>query len=876
MAGLRTYAQVLLDIQVQGLKDRLFTYGIPDHLEDGVFVGAQVLVPFGPRQMVAGYVVSFQDIEEEALTFKVKDIFEVVDPLPLFDQAYIEFLAYIADRYCASLQDVVAAAVPSCLVSKVKRSVCLKGGQQLCLTTPSESLILQLLRASSRGMLSLSTLRQKFEGAGRSLKPKLTVADFHKALKELCARSVTEIKEEEEGGSSVKTVAVLTPGQAPGRTARQKEVKAILEELSSCTLPSFVEKSGATRSTIEKMVQEGQLVLTRQEVVRESLGQLPAALVDKHRQPPVLTAEQEQVFAVLSRALEGTLARPAPFAEGVEPWLLHGVTGSGKTEVYLRLITACLAEHRTALFLVPEIALTPQLSGRLRARFGDLVSVWHSAVSAGERYDTWRRLRAGSVKVLLGARSAVLANMPDLGLIVLDEEHDASYKQSSPAPRYNARDLALEKARRSGAMVLLGSATPDLGSFERARAGDRLLTMVNRVFQPVMPEVKIVDMRNKDLGPVEKGIFSNALKAALKDRLEKAEQVVLLINRRGFASHIFCQACGNVCRCKNCSVSLVMHSFQGRQKKAPAPPLWGAAEEPGDLSLLAEAEDIEAGPSLLKGGGYLACHHCGFRQPLKPDCPSCGSPFLKVAGVGTQKVELEVLALHPSARVVRLDSDIARKKGAYEAVLAKFSAGEADVLIGTQMVAKGLDIPGVTLVGVLLADAAFNLPDYRSVERGFQLLTQVAGRAGRGDRPGSVILQTYTPELPVLKLAAHHDYHGFFQPELESRRLFDYPPFARLTRLLVSGEDLMLVESVIEILAEELSRLLEDEDEEGQVKMLGPAPCLIERIKGRYRYHLIIKNRSERLQRLLLDYLRHRRFGPEVNLAVDVDALDLV
>ena len=231
---------------------------------------------------------------------------------------------------------------------------------------------------------------------------------------------------------------------------------------------------------------------------------------------------------------------------------------------------------------------------------------------------------------------------------------------------------------------------------------------------------------------------------------------------------------------------------------------------------------------------------------------------------------------HPTARVVRLDSDIARKKGAYEAVLAKFSAGEADVLIGTQMVAKGLDIPGVTLVGVLLADAAFNLPGYRSVERGFQLLTQVAGRAGRGDRPGSVILQTYTPELPVLKLAAHHDYHGFFQPELESRRLFDYPPFARLTRLLVSGEDLLLVESVIEILAEELSRLLEDEDEEGQVKMLGPAPCLIERIKGRYRYHLIIKNRSERLQRLLLDYLRHRRFGPEVNLAVDVDALDLV
>ncbi|MCA0313018.1 MAG: primosomal protein N' [Candidatus Melainabacteria bacterium] len=897
----RLYSQILLDIQVQDLKDRLFTYRVPESLHDEVFVGAQVLVPFG-SQMVAGYVISLlTDFDEERESFKVKEILEVVDPLPLFDESYIDFLAFIAAKYCASMQDVVSAAVPSCLVSKVKRHVRLVdrtlSGAEILLS-PAAYLVFTLLQGSAKGILSLSALRRRFESEGKRRKPKLTVQDFLQSMRHLSRLGYITIDEVEENGSSMKTELWLRASGLPPRTAKQKQVLAafqvnessglaenpdanlntspdaysdaksdasLLTSLNTSSnanldtalsLAQLLQKSGVSRATIDKMVKEGMLESFEKEVVRDALGRLPGALVDNYIALPELTEEQKTVYGILLPALEECFSLKDQPQKFYEPWLLHGVTGSGKTEIYLRLIARCLELGRTALFLVPEIALTPQLSGRLKARFGALVAVWHSGISAGERYDAWRRLRSGEVRVLLGARSAILANIPDLGLIVLDEEHDGSYKQSTPAPRYNARDLAVEKARRCGALVLFGSATPDLASFERARQNDRILSMKNRVHQPVMPRVEIVDMR-QGKGAMLAGseIFSRRLADALKDRLEKGEQSVLLINRRGYASHIFCQACGTPQTCRNCSVSLVLHSNLRHKVN------------------LEEAAD----QSLFSAGGYLACHHCGYRQPLKEECSSCQGPFLKIAGVGTQKVEKEVSKFLPDARIVRLDSDVVRRKGAFEEVLARFTEGQADILIGTQMVAKGLDIAKVTLVGVLLADSAFNLPDYRSSERGFQLLTQVAGRAGRGETPGSVILQTYTPELPVLNLASRHDYAGFFAPEIESRRYLDYPPFARLTRVLLSGEDEMLVQSVSEIVAEEISYLMEDEADEDELKILGPAPCLIERIKGRYRYHLIIKNKGgERLQRLLVDYLRGRRFGPAVSLAVDVDAIDLI
>jgi len=888
--GPNLYAAVLLDVQIKGLKDRLFTYRVPHSLLGLAYIGAQVLVPFGGRQLLAGYIVGLSGTH--TLEKSPKDIQEVIEPDPLFDEAYIDFLGYVAKKYCASLQDVVAAAIPACLTTKLKKLVKLnpghaaiknltlserqaylsevldekpapKGGGKVA-DRPSDkedqasAIIIDLILQSAKSILSLSTLRQRFEREGRFLKPRLGAAQFHKTLARLTALGLLILETEQEGATEAKSRKVVIPGPQPPSTEKQKLVLQSLidmmeqKSLAAVSPADLSQLSSVSRSTIDKMVTNNMLLALDEAVIRDGLDALPQSFVDKNKIEPPLTDEQKEVFAVLEKELRSTLSLSAdPQAEheqkAVQPWLLHGVTGSGKTEIYLRLISETLRLDRTALFLVPEISLTPQLAGRLKGRFGKLVAVWHSAISPGERYDTFQRLRSGEVKVLLGARSAVLACIPDIGLIVLDEEHDGSYKQTSPSPRYHARHLALEKARRAGAMVLLGSATPDVVTYYEAQQAGRILSMPSRVFKQAMPEVTIVDMR-KQFKDGHKTAFSEPLTTAVHERLARSEQVVLLINRRGFASHVFCQLCGHVVKCKNCSVSLVLHQKAYRNE----------------------------GDSLLKSG-YLACHHCGFRSPLMPSCTACESPFLKESGLGTQKVEQDVHKLFPDARVVRLDSDVAAKKGAYEKVLAEFSEGRADILIGTQMVAKGLDIERVTLVGVLTADAAFNLPDYRSMERGFQLLTQVSGRAGRGAHKGAVILQTYAPDLEALRLASNHDYGGFFAPELESRRLFQYPPFSQIIRIVVSSEDCTLAESVSEWLAEEISRLIEDEVDEEDVRILGPTACLLEKVKTKYRFHLLIKNKAGALaQYMITEYLRLRNFGSDVTVAVDVDALDLI
>ncbi len=854
------FASVILDVQVKGLKDRLFTYRVPEHLLGGVFVGAQVIVPFGPRQLVPGYVVDQIDYFES--DYAIKDIHEVVEPEPLFDQHYIDFLAYIGKQYCASLQEVIAAAIPACLTTKIKRIIKLTratsfSDEQLAVAQGrAAALLIGLLKDTSKQQLNMTILRQRFERTARRMQPKLDLSQFAGALRDLAKVALVTSEIEEEGATTAKVVTYVTAAPEAETLVKTAKQKAVLDALAPfaiekklCTVAALATAAGVSRATVDKMVANGALLLNGQEVHRDSLAALPQSFVDRASlsEGLPLTAEQSIVFATLKDDLDARLALSTDqsLVEPVQPWLLHGVTGSGKTEVYLRLITEALKQDRSALFLVPEISLTPQLAGRLKSRFGKLVATWHSAISAGERYDTWKRLRSGEVKVLLGARSAILAHIPDLGVIILDEEHDGSYKQSSPSPRYNARDVAVEKARRTGALVLFGSATPDIVSYQRAKENGRILAMPNRVFLQAMPKVTLVDMR-KEFADGKKAIFSPQLDRAIDERMARQEQVVLLINRRGFANHVFCQLCGHVVKCKNCSVTLTLH----RRSNSP---------EDGPLQ------------------GHLACHHCGFRSSLKEECPACSSPFLKESGLGTQKVEMEVRRRHADARVVRLDSDVAAKKGAYEKVLNQFSSGEADILIGTQMVAKGLDIERVTLVGVLTADAAFNLPDYRSTERGFQLLTQVAGRAGRGERVGEVILQTYAPELEALRLASKHDYESFFGPELASRRDFEYPPFSQLIRIVVTGEDQLLVESVSDLLAEEISRLLEDDVPEEDVKLLGPVPCVIERIKGRFRFHLIIKNKGgEAVQRMITDYMKVRRFGPQVAVAVDVDALDMI
>jgi len=611
-----------------------------------------------------------------------------------------------------------------------------------------------------------------------------------------------------------------------------------------------LDKVGTTASTIKRMAQNGLVTFHYQEVSRDPLShlksgnRLPDELVD-------LTPDQARVFKTLRQQLAAKLDGESSERDP-KFWLLYGITGSGKTEIYLRLIAETIKRGRTALLMVPEISLTPQLAARLTERFDDLVSIWHSALTPAERLDTWNRLKNGRTRILLGARSAVLVDLPRLGLIVVDEEHDSSYKQTTPSPRYNAKEVAIEKATRCGALTLFGSATPDVSVFYNAVRADALLELPKRVFNQSLPDTKLVDMKAEFLAG-NRSVFSNLLVESLEKCLAASEQAILLMNRRGFASHVLCRACGFVLKCKQCSVTMVYHQV------------------------------TNLGPLLHNGDRqetmltYLACHHCGSRIANPRVCPSCEGPFIKQYGIGTQRIEAELREYFPKAKILRLDSDVTAKRGAQDRILGEFSRGNADFLIGTQMVAKGLDIERVTLVGVLAADASFNLPDYRSIERGFQLLTQVAGRAGRGKRAGLVILQTYNTQMPVLDWACAHDYKSFYESELLNRQLFDYPPFSQIIRLVVAAEDPLIAQRECERLAEGIANYVEEFFDPSQMQILGPASCLIEKLRNKFRLHLIVKNKAgEKGRSLLAEFFRTALIAADVQMAIDVDALDLL
>lgn len=857
------FAEIALDVNVKDIAERLFTYEIPAHLKPEVFIGSQVLVPFGKQELMTGFVVSIRNRQQlltsasrgaesrqaTALPEKTRAIAEVLDSNSLFQPRYVEFLYWVAEYYLCSISEVIAAAIPAEIGPRVKRMVRLleKKPDE---NDASENLLSQFYQSPAIES-SGDRIKSALEAAGDCLSLKqlkdrcgLSNQNFYSSLARLRRKGELEVFAQTEEKAQAKLVKHVTWSGETAKTKRQEEIVQLLKRHNgSLALSKLIEESKSTASTIKRMVNEGILSITEVDTFRDPLKGLKIPESSK----PELTNKQAEVLEQLFSHLGKRLEKAANKDDLLEtPWLLHGVTGSGKTEVYLRLIEETLQKGRSALLLVPEISLTPQLAQRLVGRFGDQVAVWHSALSAGERFDSWRRIQSGELKVILGARSAILANIPDLGLIILDEEHDASYKQSTPSPRYSAKHLACERGRREACFVLFGSATPDTSTYFECKNAGRILELPQRVFEQALPESVLIDMRN-EFNAGGKAVISRQLKEELELCLGRNEQAILLINRRGYASHVFCRACGEVLMCRHCSVSLVFHNSRSTYDKSENDPL---------------------------GQGRLSCHHCGFNQEASEICPSCQSPFLRQFGLGTQRVEEETKELFPEARILRLDSDITSRKGAYEDVFQKFSKREADILIGTQIVAKGLDIAKVTLVGVLAADAAFNLPDFRSLERGFQLLTQVSGRAGRGDFPGRVILQTYNTELPALIMAKNQDYASFIEAELAARERFEYPPFSRLLRILASGMDNHQVQAAIERIAEELSNYLGELD---AIRILGPAPCLIERIKGQFRHHIIVKNLiGDAGQEILAAFLRGRLSPAGVRVTVDVDPVDLI
>jgi primosomal protein N' (replication factor Y) len=605
-----------------------------------------------------------------------------------------------------------------------------------------------------------------------------------------------------------------------------------------------------TSSTIKKLEEKGYVVIQEREILRTATE--PTIAGDR---PKALTSAQAYALEVITGL------------DGFASVLLHGVTGSGKTEVYLQAIAPILEQGKSALVLVPEIGLTPQLTDRFRARFGNKVNVYHSALSDGERYDTWRQMLAGEPQVVIGTRSAIFAPLSKLGLIVLDEEHDSSFKQDQPAPTYHARTVATWRAQLENCPLVLGSATPSLETWVNIReqgnqivgaglednlSGKQItfqqnppssetiqnpkshyLSLPERIQSRPMPPVEIVDMR-QELQQGNRSIFSRSLQSALQQLQEQGQQGILFIHRRGHSTFVSCRSCGYVVECPNCDVSLSYHYTHE-----------GATE-------------------------LLRCHYCNYTRMHPRNCPECSSPYLKFFGSGTQRVAQELAKAFPQLRLIRFDSDTTRTKGAHRTLLTRFANGEADLLVGTQMLTKGLDLAQVTLVGVVSADGLLNLADYRAAERAFQTLTQVAGRAGRGDDPGRVIIQTYSPQHPVIQAVQRHDYESFTQAELEQREALNYPPYGHLILLRLSGLDAAEVEKVAEELADRLGAA------ESEYEILGPAPASVMRVARRYRWQILLKF-PPNVPVELPNLTEWRAICPkDVSLTIDVDPLNMM
>jgi len=614
-----------------------------------------------------------------------------------------------------------------------------------------------------------------------------------------------------------------------GATKRQREVLEILQEMGKSPLIVFEKMAKTTRTTVKKLETLGCLKLTDEDVYRNPLDILKI----NEREPLFeLSGDQQKVYnGIKKKLLPSSKDFKAPTI------LLHGVTASGKTEVYFKLIDDVIKTGKNVLFLAPEIALASQLTKRLAKKFGtEDVAIWHSSISEGERYDVWQKLYRNEIKILAGARSAVFAPLKDIGLIIIDEEHESAYKQTNPAPRYDARIVAQKLAEFHGCPLLLGSATPDISSYYKAVNSGNLFELKKRYNNAKVPPVTVINMQEYGRAAY-RSIISKPLQTAITETIERDQQVILLINRRGFSTYTQCQACGHVIECPNCAIPMIWH-----------------------------AKDK-----------VLKCHYCNHIEAFPDSCPECYSDALRNSGTGTQKIEMLIKELYPDYRVERVDSDVMVRKGEHIRLLERFQKGDIDILVGTQMIAKGLDNPNVTLVGVISADASFNLPDFRASERGFQLLTQVAGRAGRGEFSGSVLFQTYNPDFYALASAKSQNYNEFYDTEIVAREEFDYPPFSQIIRLIMSAENNFRAEKSAQEIALRLCMMIEKYGISERLEVLGPTPCVIERINGMYRFQIIIKNKlDEKGHNFISSFLNKITMPKDIKLAVDVDPLDIL
>ena len=798
------FAKVIVDVPAKQT-NRPFDYLIPDVLLGWVEVGSRVAVQFGPRTL-QGFVVELFEQSDYAAA-KIKPIQHVLDLDPPLTPELVELAHWISDTYLCHEITALQVMIPGALKAKYERQLSWNPHREVeetILTFREQSEVIDHIKA--KGSVTFEVLLAKFPEQGPWIKQLLRTG------------FLVESQVVKDRMAKKKVLTVYPPAdlellasqleQLTEKAKRQKEVvQFILENPQPIQLTELMLKLDVGASTVKSLADRGWMELKEVEVFRDPYANRSFP----QTKPLQLTEEQQMVFTPISLAVKASLH---------QVFLLHGVTGSGKTEVYLQSIQQCLDQGKEAIVLVPEISLTPQMVERFKGRFGDAVAVLHSRLSQGERYDEWRKISLKQVKVVIGARSAVFAPFTKLGLIIIDEEHESSYKQED-SPKYHARDVAIERAKRQNASVILGSATPSLESFYHAIGSHdstedssyKLLTMAERVEGRPMPPVQIVDMR-EELKEGNRSMFSRGLYKAIEERLHKKEQTVLLLNRRGYSTFVMCRTCGYTIGCPHCDISLTYHQTSKR----------------------------------------IRCHYCGYTEPQAHECPSCKSEHIRYFGTGTQKVEDELNKLFPGIRVIRMDVDTTTEKGSHEKWLNLFRDQKADVLLGTQMVAKGLDFPEVTLVGVIAADTVLNLPDFRAGERTFQLLTQVAGRAGRHQKPGEVFIQTYTPEHYSIQAASQHDYHAFIHTELDLRHSRGYPPYYRLILVTLSHEQLALLVRTAESYVSRIKELAREagismhtgnSNRMPELDIMGPVASPIPRIKDRYRFQCMLKYRGE-------------------------------
>ena len=811
MSGPHSYVCVALPLPL----DQTFTYAV-----DGgpLRSGTRVLVPF-QRQERIGFVVGQGGAEGVK---RIRTVLSVMDTEPSVNESQMRLARWMADYYVTSLGITLKTMLPSVLSDASRDVVTLHDGPRGKLSSREARLVEALTPGASQSL--------------RVLKRDLRMGSVWAELRRLAAAGVVSVETLPPRPPPVKTERVVRVARwiddiedlnaLVGRARRQADAyQALAASGGTVELAHLTGQAGFSRGVIRGLEEKGLALVEDREVERDPFADIPTGEDQTHTP----TDRQNDAIRTLASAFD---------AGPTEPFLLHGVTGSGKTLVYIEILEHVLAQGRGAIVLVPEISLTPQTVARFRARFGDQVAVLHSALSAGERFDAWRQLRSGRRRIAVGARSALFAPVADLGVIVVDEEHDGSYKQSE-APRYQARDMAVVRSVQEGALCVLGSATPALESWHNVQRGKfRLVSLPDRVGGGALPPVRLIDLREarkqnkeKNAARSEAGLVLTApLVEAMRDRLRRGEQTILLLNRRGYSSFVQCRECGDVEICPACSISLTYH----------------------------------------RGKSRLVCHHCRHEQPAPERCPRCGSTDLSFRGLGTEQVERVVAETFPEARLARMDVDTTSGKWSHHEILGRVERGEVDVLLGTQMIAKGLDFPGVTLVGVVNADVGIHLPDFRATERTFQLLSQVAGRAGRGELGGDVLIQTALPEHYAIQAALAHDYVAFATRELDERRHPVYPPLVRLVNVVVSSP----TPGDAAGNAEAAARWLRAHVVSGApVDLIGPAPSPIERLHGRWRWHFLLRSVSVKAlgataKRLQSEF---RTRGPDVRIAIDRD-----